>query len=489
MRQNSMSETGTTVGPEWVDKHLLAGPDDGVCLWFDRPVTRGALRALVEDHTTRLAEAGLGAGGTVSLRLPPGLSYVAHLLAAWRLGAQVSLLDHRLTPYEAEQAMSVIQPQLLVSATGEPPKHLLRGYTDVTAGITVRDGRPAATDHALLQLSSGSTGPSKVIGRTAADLLTEIDRYRQIDGYPQPGERIVLLASMVHVLGLVGGLLYGLAEGVTLVVPAFLTTPAILDAIAAAPQRTTVLGVRFHIDLLASVDTPPPAQLAAMIVGGEVVPPRTIRAFEARYPAVPLGIMYGMTEVGVIATDLAGKHRPALAPAPGMMLREEGGQLAIARPRSPYVGRTAPGRWVGGWLFTRDAGVVDPDTGLITVTGRLDSQVSIAGLKVDLTEVEQTLAELPGVTEAVVLFDGVIEGYVTVDQPLTPDELAQALTGRLAAYKRPQRLHLLPKLPRTASGKVVRDPRVLHAAVEAVDRPEPALSGTSTAQPTRKEGN
>jgi acyl-coenzyme A synthetase/AMP-(fatty) acid ligase len=482
-----MSETDAAVGPDWVDRHLLAGPDDGICLWFDRPVTRGALRGLVDEHATRLAEAGLGAGGSVSLRLPPGLSYVAHLLAAWRLGAQVSLLDHRLTPYEAEQAMSVIQPQLLVCAVGEAPKHLLRGYTDVVAGITRRDGRPAGTDHALLQLSSGSTGPSKVIGRTAADLLAEIDRYRRLDGYPRPGERVVLLASMVHVLGLVGGLLYGIAAAVTVVVPAFLTTPAILDAVAAGPQRTTILGVRFHIELLASVDSPSLPQLAAMIVGGEVVPARTVRTFEAKY-RVPLGVMYGMTEVGVIATDLSGKHRPALAPVSGMVLREEGGQLAIARSRTPYVGRTVPGRWIAGWLYTRDAGAVAPDTGLVTVTGRLDSQVSIAGLKVDLTEVEQTLVELPGVAEAVVLFDGTIEAYVTTDQPRTADELAQALTGRLAAYKRPQRLHLLPKLPRTASGKVVRDPRVLHAAVAAVDRPEPALSGLS--QPsTRKEGN
>ena len=45
-----------------------------------------------------------------------------------------------------------------------------------------------------------------------------------------------------------------------------------------------------------------------------------MRSFGDKYPTVPLGIMYGMTEVGVIATDLNGEHRPALAPAPGMVL-------------------------------------------------------------------------------------------------------------------------------------------------------------------------
>jgi 3-hydroxy-4-methylanthranilate adenylyltransferase len=482
VRQESALNGGAAVGGaagdapaglDWVDNRLLAGPGDRVCLWFDQPVTRAALRELVAERCQELAGAGLSAGGSVSLQLPPSLEYVVSLLAAWRLGAQVSLLDHRLTAYEAERAMGVIQPQLLVSHTGAAPKHLLRGYTQVAAGITARDGRPAATRHALLQLSSGSTGPSKVIGRTAADLMTEIDRYRQLDGYPRPGERIVLLASMVHVLGLVGGLLYGLAADVTLALPAFLTTRDILAAVTAAPEPTTILGVRFHIGLLASHGSPPELpQLAHMIVGGEVVPPATVGSFASQYPAVPLGIMYGMTEVGVIATDLKGEHRPALAPVPGMVLRAEGGQLMIARPCSPYVGAAAPGSWADGWLYTRDAGTVDPGTGLVTVTGRLDSQVSIGGLKVDLTDVEQALVELPGVTEAVVLFDDGIEAYLAVAEGRTADGIAGELTGRLAAYKRPQRLHVLPALPRTASGKVVRDVTVLHAAAGA-NQPSP----------------
>jgi acyl-coenzyme A synthetase/AMP-(fatty) acid ligase len=467
VRRDSTFSGDAAAGPGWVDEHLLAGPGDRVCLWFDRPVTRAALRELVVGRSGELADAGLSAGGSVSIQLPPGLTYVVNVLAAWRLGAQVSLLDHRLTPFEAERAISVIQPQLLVSCVGELPKHLLRGYTSVTAGITRRDGTPAATDHALLQLSSGSTGPSKVIGRTADDLLTEIDRYRQLDGYPRAGERIVLLASMVHVLGLVGGLLYGLAADVSLRIPAFLTTRDILASVTAAPEPTTILGVRFHIDLLASIDAAPALpQLARMIVGGEVVPPRTVSSFADKYPAVALGVMYGMTEVGVIATDLKGEHRPALAPVAGMVLREQDGQLLIARPRSPYVGSTAPGRWADGFLCTKDAGRVDPDTGLVTVTGRQDSQVSVGGLKVDLTDVERTLVELPGVAEAVVLFDGGIEAYLAVAEGLTDSEISGELVNRLAAYKRPRRLHLLPKLPRTASGKVVRNLSVLRAAAQ-----------------------
>jgi acyl-coenzyme A synthetase/AMP-(fatty) acid ligase len=323
-----------------------------------------------------------------------------------------------------------------------------------------------------------------VIGRTAADLIAEINRYTLIDGVPRAGERVVLLASMVHVLGLVGGLLYGLHTGVELVAPARMTVPGILVAVAAGAAPTTVLGVPFHVELLASVATPPPLpQLAGMTTGGELVRPELWQAFTDRY-RTRLGNMYGMTEVGVIATDLFGTHRPAVRPAPGIEVRAVHGELQVALPASPYVGPVEPGRWADGWLRTKDAGTVAADTGLVRVLGRSDSQISVGGLKVDLTEVEHTLAGLPGVGAAVVVHRGVIEAYVVLtDPPAISDPvsagdpvvagdvvwarvLADALAQRLAGYKRPRVIHIVDQLPRTATGKVVRD----HAALRAAAR-------------------
>jgi len=449
----------------WVDDFLLAGRKPEVCLWLDRPVTREELAGRVAARTSELAAAGLRAGGAVSLRLPPGLPYVVNLLSAWRTGAQVSLLDHRLTEHEVGQAVSRIRPQLIVSAAAAgTASGTWRGHTDTAATIAPYDGDPAATPHALLQLSSGSTGPSKVIGRTAANLCAEVERYQQIDGVPEPGERVVLLASMVHVLGLVGGLLYGLHTGVPLVLPRSLSTDAVVAAVAGGPEPTTVIGVPFHIDFLTVAGQwARLPQLKRVTVGGELVHPRVRQAFLDRWQ-VPLGVMYGMTEAGVIATDLAGGSWPALAPASGMTLREEAGQLLLGCETSPYVGLIDPTKWVDGWLHTRDAGTVDPDTGRVTVRGRLDSQVSIGGLKVDLTEVEQTLAELPGVSEVVVIHDGAIEAFVALAEPVTEADLKQVMAQRLAPYKRPRRVTLVDQLPRTATGKLARSPAQLRRA-------------------------
>jgi 3-hydroxy-4-methylanthranilate adenylyltransferase len=447
--------------PDWVDEVLLAGPPDDVCLHLDDPVSRAELRQLVAERRRALADAGLRRGGSVALCLAPSLAFIANLLASWQIGAQASLLDHRLTPYEVDVALKRLLPQVVVTAersTGGP----LHGFAEITERVRAYPGRPAATTHAVIQLSSGSTGPSKIIGRDAANLVDEVKRYTMIDdGVPRGGERIVSLASMVHVLGLVGGLLYGLHAGVNLTIPARMTADGILSAVAATSRPTTLLGVPFHIELLASVRQPPKLpQLTGMTTGGELVRADVHEAFVERY-GVRLGNMYGMTEVGVIATDLFGVHRPAVMPAPGITVREEAGELHIWLPESPYLGDQDPNRWSDGWLHTKDAGTVDRQTGLVRVLGRRDSQVSVGGLKVDLTEVEHALAALPEVAGAVVVHDHAIEAYLVLAEGAESAAVEHKITTRLAAYKRPRRLHLVKQLPRTATGKLVRDPAVL----------------------------
>ncbi|MFE2913796.1 class I adenylate-forming enzyme family protein [Kitasatospora indigofera] len=451
---------------DWVEHVLLSGPEDEECLHFGAPVDRRTLRGLVDGQAAQLAAAGLAAGGTVALRLPPSLGFVTTLLAGWRLGAQVVLLDHRLTDHEIGLAVERLRPQVLVGSRHRPSA-ALRGWAEVEpVAEPVAGGRPVGTGHALVQLSSGSTGPSKVIARTAGDLIRELDCYASLAGFPRAGERVVLLSSVVHVLGLVGGLLNSLHVRAPLCVPERMTAAGILAAVAADERPTTVIGVPFHAELLAAASAPPRLpQLRRMIVAGELVRPGLPAAFTARY-GVPLGTMYGMTELGVIATDLSGALHPQARPVPGVELREEGGELHIRMAASPYPGLLDPGRWSDGWLHTRDAGLLDAGTGLVTVLGRRDSQVSIGGLKVDLTEVEQTLAALPEVREAVVVFaGGAVEAFLAADEAADADAIRDGVTRLLASYKRPRRISFLAALPRTATGKLLRDPAALHAAV------------------------
>jgi acyl-coenzyme A synthetase/AMP-(fatty) acid ligase len=451
---------------EWVQKELLAGEPGNRCVHIGDTVTRGELNNLVDRQQRLLESRGLQPGGTLTIQLPPSLEYIATLLAGWRVGAQVSLLDHRLVRAEVDRAVERLAPQIVVTAQSVSSASMA-GYSRVTAEATPRRamGRPAATPHALVQLSSGSTGPSKVIGRTVPDLIAELGRYQALKEYPGQGTRIVVLSSIAHVLGLIGGLLHSLHAGAELVFPDRLTADGIRAAVTAGSEPTTLLGVPFYAELLATGGSPLP-QLTRMVVAGELTRPWVPGVFTGRY-GVPLGTMYGMTELGVIATDLSGRNAPAVAPAPGMSLRVADGELLVRMATAPYLGPVDEGRWADGWLHTRDAATIDPATGLVTILGRLDSQVSIGGLKVDLTEVEQTLCALPEVDSAVVTYDKVIEGYLVLRAGSAISDVESGLAEQLAPHKRPRQLFVLTALPRTATGKVTRSRAALQTAVDA----------------------
>jgi 3-hydroxy-4-methylanthranilate adenylyltransferase len=71
------------------------------------------------------------------------------------------------------------------------------------------------------------------------------------------------------------------------------------------------------------------------------------------------------------------------------------------------------------------------------------------------------LAALPEVTAAVVVHDHAIEAYLVLADGAGVPAVEREITTRLAAYKRPRRLHVVEQLPRTATGKLVRSQAVL----------------------------
>ena len=172
--------------PGWVDDVLLAGPDGPGLPGSGRPGGPALTAPLVAERQEALAAAGLRAGGSVALCLPPSLAFIANLLAAWRLGAQASLLDHRLTHTEVDRALDRLAPQVLVEAASKSSGGALRASQDVTRAVARPDGPAggdaARADPAQLRLDR----PVEVIARTADDLVSELERYARLPRRPAP---------------------------------------------------------------------------------------------------------------------------------------------------------------------------------------------------------------------------------------------------------------------------------------------------------------
>jgi acyl-coenzyme A synthetase/AMP-(fatty) acid ligase len=447
----------------------LSDTDRDAELWAhgEQEVTRGRLRYETSRAAALLEAHGIRAGSTVAVQLPPGFTLLWSVFALWSAGAQVMLLDPRLTRAETTRLLEVCEPQFHLTSGEEPLR--VAAFRDEWEVVVVSrpQGREATTGHRLVQFSSGSTGLPKVIGRTGDSLLAEIDRFAHLADMPRRGESVLLLSSLVHSFGLIGGVLHALNSGVAL---HFARRPHRNELLRILMDRhvNAVFGVPAHFDLLSRIGGPGvPAALRLAVSGGEILPAEIFQRFEERY-GLRIGQAYGMTETGIIATDLTGANPPPAVgvPAPGVRTVIKDGTLRVSLPENPYLHGDHESRFVGGWLNTHDLCAARPDTGVLEITGRVDSVVAIGGLKVDLTEVESVLTSHAAVTEAVVVYGDAIEAHLVVSGRVSNAELLAWCRERLSPYKIPKAFHFPAALPRTSNGKLIRNRELLHAARE-----------------------
>jgi len=116
-----------------------------------------------------------------------------------------------------------------------------------------------------------------------------------------------------------------------------------------------------------------------------------------------------------------------------------------------------------GWLLTGDVGHRDAD-GYFFITDRKKDMLLVNGINVYPREIEEIIYQFPGVKEAAII--GVPDprrgeqpvAFVSAKEGATLDGKAiqQFVRERLADYKVPKHVTVLPVLPRNATGKILK---------------------------------
>ena len=115
-----------------------------------------------------------------------------------------------------------------------------------------------------------------------------------------------------------------------------------------------------------------------------------------------------------------------------------------------------------GWLHTGDLGRLDAD-GYLYLSGREKDMIISGGENIYPLEIERLLKENPKIRDAAVVGipdrewgESVLAAVVASDgADLTPDEVADYVRARLAGFKKPKWVEIIPELPVTAAtGKV-----------------------------------
>jgi malonyl-CoA/methylmalonyl-CoA synthetase len=117
-----------------------------------------------------------------------------------------------------------------------------------------------------------------------------------------------------------------------------------------------------------------------------------------------------------------------------------------------------------GWFKTGDVGKID-DLGYVTIVGRSKDLIISGGYNVYPAEVEGFLNDLPGVAESAVVgvphadFGEAVVAVVVPRPGAEPDPaaLVAGLRSRIANFKVPKEIFVVPELPRNAMGKVQKN--------------------------------
>jgi acetyl-CoA synthetase len=136
-----------------------------------------------------------------------------------------------------------------------------------------------------------------------------------------------------------------------------------------------------------------------------------------------------------------------------------------------------------GWYFAGDGARVDSD-GNIWLLGRIDDVMNVSGHRISTTEVESALVGHSGVAEAAVVGASdettgqgicafVILKASAKDNDDMVDELREQVAKEIGKIARPREIHVVPELPKTRSGKIMR--RLLRDVAEGRE-----LGDTST---------
>jgi long-chain acyl-CoA synthetase len=216
------------------------------------------------------------------------------------------------------------------------------------------------------------------------------------------------------------------------------------------------------------------ASVIAVRAGTAALPLDLQDAFEEKF-GVPVLVTYGATEfMGTAANwtledyKLHGnaKRGSVGKASAGVQLRVvDSASGAVLPPEEPGILEVKLDRIDGGkeWIRTSDLARIDGD-GYLFITGRADDAIIRGGFKIMAGKVADVLRTYPGVYDAIVIGmpdERLGEVPVALVEPypgkrVDADALRQWSRNKLTSYEVPARVHVIEKLPRTVSDKVMK---------------------------------
>jgi O-succinylbenzoic acid--CoA ligase len=418
----------------WLDLATSRHPGRAAVETPERTLTYSELSRLATGAVAGLTRLGIGPGARVGLEIVDRVEFLAALHACLLMGTPAVPLDTRLSEGERKPLR-------------QGTEIVLRELPTAPAGGSMIES-PEETAIATVMHTSGTTAAPKAVELSYANWFANGLGSAVALGL-DPEERWLCPMPLTHVGGLSIPIRSTIYATTTVLHPGFETEAVLSELMDPARRITLVSLVPTMLDRLLDAGLREPPTLRWALLGGGPIPPPLLD--RARAAGVPVAPTYGMTEAcSQIATFGW--------PLPGIEIRVDDGEVLV---RGAMVAHSALAG--DGWLHTGDLGQLD-ERGRLRISGRRSETIITGGENVAPAEVEATLLKHPAVADAGVCGlpdpewgEAVTAVVVVRDGALVQaSELRVFCAERLAPFKVPKRVAFAPVLPRTASGKLLR---------------------------------
>jgi acyl-CoA synthetase (AMP-forming)/AMP-acid ligase II len=380
-------------------------------------------------------------------------------------------------------------PDLVVIVTGSSSPAGAPGPVVSFAALAGTEPTVAARDDlglddpAFMLYTSGTTGtPTGVLSTTRNSLWTIAACYAPILGLCEQ-DHLLWPLPLAHCLGHHLGVLGVVAVGASAHIMTAFAAGEALELLREQPfsYLAAVPAMYHQLVRAARAHGPVRTRLRMCLTAGSVAS-EALRADVREAFGVDLIDSYGTTETcGPITTNWPDSERvpgscgPVL---PGLTVRLVDPDTGTDVPKGAEgeVWVSGPNVMLGyydratraaippesGWHRTGDL-ARSTESGHLTITGRIKELIIRGGQNIHPGEIEDVLLHVPGVRDAAVIGAphevlGQVPIALVVPGPdgVDPERLFAVCRDALASYRVPAELHVIAEVPRTPSGKIVR---------------------------------
>ena len=378
-------------------------------------------------------------GKTFGVCMDSGHETAALALYLKEEGASVLLLQDTTTIDEAVERAIEADCHLLLF--GSPERVL-----ELPAPEAVREP-------GLMQLSSGTTGPARVVGRSWSSIETECDAYNRALQQGKGLDQLtpVILAPVSHSYGLICGVISAQRRGLTARIEDSRNPKRMLAMLREHPEHL-VYGVPILLHVLDAMAVGQPVFHTLMNSGAPLTPSLFERLQRSSQRVMQ---QYGCSELGCISLSTEAEDVQDV----GMPLDTHhlSAGTSLSQPQEIMVYHRPSNRHIA----TGDLGYIQSG-GKLHLMARTDDLINVSGRKVLPSAVEHVLLDIPGIAEAVVyrgrhpVMGERVHALVVGRERLTEQLIQAACRNRLPGYQVPAQIRLVERIPRLPSGKISR---------------------------------